>query len=244
MRLATVGTALVAMIVLSGCTAATSDGESGQTRYLTSGKCPNEEAVVADPDLRKGGALEGDVDGDGAADEVFLVEAEDKPDCSRFLVVKTGDEVLSTGLEAEGGGLTLGLPFLKGLAQIDGRPGDEVYVTVLTGASTEFLSVFSTGAGKLERLEVDGSYGPLFPSGASAAHAEATDCRPGEGRIVIEAATRVDPRGWNVTTSYWRFDGKSFVRDGEAGINTDPVGIRRDPTFKRTPFGSCPTSAA
>ncbi|MEA2460148.1 MAG: hypothetical protein QOH90_325 [Actinomycetota bacterium] len=237
-----VALALGFVVVAGGCMSETVT-PTDLPRYLTSGDCPGEEQAVADPSLKKGGPLEGDVNGDGASDEVFLVKAKGDPDCSNFLVVDVGSAVFSTPLASEGGGLDLGLPFLKGLAQIDGRPGDEVYATVLTGASTEFLSVFSTGSGKLERLEAEGSYGPLFPSGASAAHAEATDCRAGKGRIVVETATRTDPIGWNVRWSYFRFDGESFVRD-ETATSTDPVGIRRDPTFKHTPFGSCATSSA
>jgi hypothetical protein len=208
-----------------------------------SGKCPGEEAIATDPTLRTG-KLEGDVDGDGDRDKVSMAKTKGKPDCSNFLVVETDDEVFSIPLASEGGGIALGIPSLKGLAQIDGRPGVDVYVTMLSGASTEFLSVFSAGGGKLERLDVEGSYGPLFPSGASVTHAEASDCREGPGKVVIVALNKQDPQGWVGQWSYFRFDGHSFVRDGEA-ITTDPIGrIQRNPEFRHTPFGSCPTSAS
>lgn len=186
-----------------------------------------------------------DVDGDGTPDEVFLVEADGGPRCSTYLMADTDAATLSTPVPQQEA-LTpgIGLPALTGAAQIDKRPGLDVYVTVLSGASTTFLNVFSAGSGRLELLEIEnGQYGSLFPSGASVAHAEASDCGSG-GNIVVSKAERVEP-GWGVRIQYLRFNGRRFVpADPSEAMTTDPIGrlMKSFPEFRATPFGSCPSS--
>jgi hypothetical protein len=199
---------------------------------------------VADGSLRDDGRLLGDVDGDGADDPVFIVRTTGEPDCSVFLVAETAGGTLSAPAPPDEGGAALGLPALTGLAQIDGLPGLDAYVTVLAGASTEFLAVFSAGSGRLERLDRAGAGGEsLFPSGGSVAHVEASDCRQ-QGGVVVATATRVDG-GWGARWEYYVREGDSFVPDDPASaITTDPIGrlSRSSPEFRFTPFGSCSTS--
>ena len=231
---------LASLLFLLGA-ACTSDEEppTEGSRFVTSGTCEREEELVADESLRDEGRLEGDVDGDGSDDTAFLVRTRGEPDCSVFLVVETAGATLSAPVATEGGSASLGLPSLTGLAQIDGRPGVDIYLTVLAGASTEFLAVYSAGAGQLDRLSRgDGALGDLFPSGGSVAHVEASDCRA-EGGIVVAEATRNEP-GWSIVSGEYDFDGESFVQVGES---RDQAGrIRGFVEFGSTPFGSCSTS--
>jgi hypothetical protein len=211
---------------------------------VTSGDCPNEAAAVADTSLRDDGRLLGDIDGDGAEDPVFLVRTTGEPECSVFLVAETSSGTLSAPAPPDEGGAALGLPALTGLAQIDGLPGLDAYLTVLAGASTEFLAVFSAGSGRLERLDRAGDGSEvLFPSGGSVAHLEASDCHEAGG-VVVASAQRING-GWGAEFHYYVREGDSFVADDpSSGITPDPVGklFRSFPEFRFTPFGSCSTS--
>jgi hypothetical protein len=236
--------ALTACLLLFGgaCTAHEPDPPKA-AEFITSGVCPGEEDLVADESLRDEGRLEGDVDGDGSHDTIFLVRTRGEPNCSVFLVVETDGGTLSAPAPPNEGSAALGLPSLTGFAQIDGEPGLEVYLTVLAGASTEFLSVFSAATGGLERLDREGGEaGGLFPSGGSVAHLEASDCRE-EGGVVVSLARQQDG-GWAIVSNYYVSNGNSFVpADPSQGITTDPVGrLRSWSEFRFTPFGSCPTS--
>jgi hypothetical protein len=216
----------------------TSDPEPTPVRV--SGRCPGEAAAITNRSLRKPGSLDVDVTGDDSSDHVFLVGTKGAPECSTFLVAETAAVILSAPVppqEALSPGLDL--PALTGAAQIDGREGLDVYLTVATGASTTFLSVFSAGSGQLKQLEIEGgTYGSLFPSGATVAHAEASDCR--KGGLVISTAER-ESGGWAIVRRNLHLKGDRFVEKG-GGITTDPIG-HLFPEFRTSPFGRCPTSA-
>jgi hypothetical protein len=198
---------------------------------------------VADPSLRVGGSLRGDVDGDGTSDEVFIQHAPGAdPACTYFVAVRTAGTVLSSPIEQAEGGTSLGLPALDSLAQVDGRPGLDVVVTVLAGASTTFYGIFSAGSGRLARMGVTGAsdFGPLFPSGGSAGHLEASDCTP-DGMVVVQATP--SGSGWAVKRSFYKTRGDVFEFD-HAANQTDVPSTRVStlPEFKATPFGSCPAT--
>lgn len=210
----------------------------------TSG-CPDEPAVVTDPANRVGGVLDGDVDGDGAEDSVVLAVASGSPGCEAFVVVSTDDAVLSAPIEQEGLDPTTAPPGLVGLAEVDGRDGNEIIVRLASGASTEFMGLFSAAAGELKRLPVeDGEFGDLFPSGGSVGHLEQSDC--GEpGSVVISVAV---PRGqrYLLRRAVYSFDGSGFTRQGRSSsrqlIDADELASGEVPGFAAgAPFASCPT---
>ncbi|MFP5352856.1 MAG: hypothetical protein ACLGIB_09875, partial [Actinomycetota bacterium] len=121
---------------------------------------------------RIGGDLRGDVTGDGAEDEVYLLrDPEGGPGCTDLLFVDAGEVVLASEL-SDGRRYALPQPRLNDLADIDGRPGAEIVVDLEQGASTQFVGLFTALAGDLERVRLpgEGGIGDLFPYGGSVGH--------------------------------------------------------------------------
>lgn len=235
------------VVLLASCTAR--EGSSGaepspreSPSFAVSG-CPNERAVVSDEANRLPGGLEGDVDGDGRSDTVWLATTgAGDPGCSLFLAVETAGGLLSTGIEEEDGG-TAGPPALLGLYEIDGRPGNEIVVRLVVGASTEFSGLFSAADGRLTRVAVrGGDFGNLFPWGGSASHLEASDCA-GEAAVVVTTASAQADR-YVVKRRTFEFEGGELVFDSEAS-EREVVAARRLPEVPElasgAPFAACPT---
>lgn len=195
--------------------------------------------MVEDPSLRRPGELSGDVDGDGAAEEVAIAAAGERvPGCSFFLVV--GER--SAAIDQEGMSTELGLPSIEALREVDGRPGAEVVVGLVSGASTQYFGLYSMGGGSLERLGVVGPTTPkgLFPSGGGVTHLAASDCRaPGE--VLISSAI-YRGRRYEVRREVYRLEEGAFRFDPLAGevLHVGQRHILTVPEFAAPPFGSCP----
>jgi hypothetical protein len=238
--------ALAILLVLSALLGACNPGEKpadqDEPGLISSGRCANEAEVVADQATWRDGRLRGDVDGDGIRDEVFIADGAGEPGCRLFLVARVAGVILSAPIPPqEGAPSGLGLPSLSGLAEIDGRPGLDVYLTVLAGASTSFLTVFSAGSGKLSVLDLEGGeFGALFPTGGSAGHAEASDCL--HRRVAITKATPARGDRWNAERSFFRLRGDRFVKDEKPPTLLRNVKLNALPEFRGTPFGNCRTS--
>lgn len=208
--------------------------------------CPGQAALAADPRARLGN-LTGDIDGDGEADEVALVADEDTrdPACRYFLVVETNTTRYSVALAEEGAEGSARPPNLVTVAQIDGRGGLDVVVSLLAGASTDFSGVFILMDDELERLEVpNGPAGDLFPTGGTVANIAGSDCA-GDGRVVIsEAIAAGAPGRYQVTRRIYEADeGRPAL--GEPEVETFRAAedeLQRLPEFVTSPFGSCPAS--
>lgn len=200
--------------------------------------CPEHRSVTAgDAD----GRLEGDIDGDGSAEEVFLYRDDDgEPGCEAFLVV--GRDGPARPVTQEGMISGSGLPNLLGMAQIDGRPGLDVIVRLLAGASTEFVGVFSAASGELERLRVEDSSGSgdLFAYGGGVAHLDAVDCDE-EGRVIVASAVSEDGEGYTYTRTVYEFEGVALVPVETSESTVAAEDIRDLPEFAGSPFGSCPS---
>lgn len=205
-----------------------------------SGLCPGEEQTISDPGLRSGGTLGGDVDGDGAEDSVALATDPSGDDGCRVFVVIEGSA--GTGSAPLDGGLAfdLGLPRLRSLVDIDGRPGAEVVALATAGASTEFLAAFTWRDGGLERVRLDDPELPapdLFPYGGSVSHLDAPDCADDDQVVLASAVARGD--GYRVTRRYYGFDGARLVLQGESAERVSFDGIAGEPEFTGAPFSSC-----
>lgn len=143
------------------------------------------------------GRLTGDVDGDGAPDEVTLA-APARPDCPYAVIAGTAAGPLTGELARDPDGFTGGLPALNTLADLD-RDGDaEVAVDVHAGASTVFLALFDASGDALVRIAARAgpARGELFAYGGSVGHLDGIDCAseqgPPAGGVVITSAV---PRG-------------------------------------------------
>lgn len=206
--------------------------------------CPGQQEVPTEP---PGGSLQGLIDPGDRTDEVFLYEdLEAEPGCRHLLVLSTGEgAVVSTPIrigdaEVAGGGL----PALAGVAEIDERPGSEVVVDVVAGASTAFVAVFSAGGGVLEQMTITGGgpYGDLFPYGGSTGHMEASDCVEGTpGEVAI---TLVEPSagGYRLTmTVFVTENGKFEERRKLSERLSEEAALESLQGMGSVPFGSCPT---
>lgn len=204
--------------------------------------CPNQGTAIGAPELRVGGTLEGDVLGDGGDAVVSLaVDPQGTDACGAFLIVETSDgEILSTPVFQEG---IPGVSRLSGLATIDERPGAEIVVHMVAGASTEFVAVFSAAGGALERMMIEGDdpYGDLFPSGGSVGHLEASNCSPGSegGSILVSGATPQGDGYRVVRRSYSSRDGVFFETVKDVQTIDDPQDIEMFQEFFGSPFGGC-----
>lgn len=208
--------------------------------------CPGETEIIGSEENRLPGELEGDVDGDGAPDQISLFDGEGEPGCEAFLTVRTGNSIVSTPVADDSFSLEGRLPSLVGAAQIDGQEGNEVIVRLLTGASTEFLGLFSMGGGDLRRVTVQkGEFGNVFPSGGSVGHLEQSDCGDDPGSILIVTAVAQGDT-YLVRRAAYNFTAGAFVPDanasGKRSVPLEDLGTDAVPELSSgAPFGSCPT---
>lgn len=202
--------------------------------------CANQAEAIAEPQLRRGGTLNGDVDGDGSDEVIAIaVDEEGDPGCTGFLVVESEAGTVATPIDEPEDGGSARFFNLRSVGAIDERPGLEIVVNALAGASTEFVIVFSAPDGIPQMMTIDGgSYGNMFPSGGSVGHIEATDCvDPGEV-VVSEALPRGD--GYEIMRRFFSTDGGVFaVSDREKVIIDDPQDLESFQEFVGTPFGGC-----
>jgi hypothetical protein len=200
--------------------------------------CPEQNAVVDGPPR---GSLTGDVTGDGEEEVVSLYLDDDgAPGCEAFLELGDGGPVVPVTQEGMSSGP--GFPNLVGLAQIDGRPGLDVIVRLLAGASTEFVGVFSAAPGHLERLTVEDSsgLGDLFPYGGGVTHLDGIDCDD-DGRVVISSAVSEDAETYTYTRTVYELEGSALVPVETDGSQVTVAELQDIPEFARSPFGSCPS---
>jgi hypothetical protein len=216
--------------------------------------CANQSAAVTDAGLRVGGTLAGDVDGDAAPDETFIVQDETAPaGCKAFLVVKTATRMYSLPIwemGAEGG---LPAPILNSIVAIDPRAGSEVVVTEAAGASTQFVGVFTIDpAAGLVRVEAqagedalwEGAQDGLFPIGGSVGHIEAVDCSGGgvvvSSAVPAEGAEAIEQALYQVTRHFMTFSGSVLTPASTDEQSTSAEQLSaRFPEYAASPFGSC-----
>lgn len=190
------------------------------------------------------GSLTGDVTGDGVDDTVHLVrDPKAEIGCRDFLVVEAGEGTFVTSVSDGDTEPALSEPRLQGGALVDGKPGTEILVLMETGASTQFLGMFTMFEERLTRVRLQPrpDHGDLFPYGGSVGHIEASDCGAEEGEVIVSLATPVRNR-YEVIRTIYRFDGPRLLRDAEASerVVVAPARVQSLPEFRSSPFGSCP----
>lgn len=206
--------------------------------------CPNEAEVRADQDLRAGGSVSGDVDGDGTEEEVWVAvdpEASSAP-CSAFVVVLSEDgTVRSAALDFQE--FAPGLPRLQGLRNVNVLPGAEIVVDVTGGASSRFLAIYAIGGNRVVQMMpkgADGAEAGLFAYGGSVGHLEAIDCV--EGYIVVSTAVPVgESTEYEVSRRDYQPEGLILIPGGKPQKEVvDIEDLDQFPEFRSGPLGSCP----
>jgi hypothetical protein len=206
--------------------------------------CPNENRARTDQELRVGGSVTGDVDGDGTEEEVWVAvdPAASSMVCSAFVVVQAEDDSLrSAALGFQE--FAPGLPRLHGLVNVNVLPGSEIVVDITGGASTQFLAMYAVSGNTIVQMLPRGageSERGLFGYGGSVGHLDAIDCV--EGYIVVSSAV---PAGegveYEVTRRDYQPQGLILVPGGKPQKDTVDIDeLDKYPEFASGPLGSCP----
>jgi len=156
---------------------------------------------------RAGHPLRGDVDGDGAPDQVSLVRLRSDAPCGAILVVRTRARTLTRAVATTSG--APGVPLLNGLASLAPNRPLQIVLTTWLGASTEFARVFAVRAGRIAELAAPTS-DATFPYEGSVTHFNAIDCVHGRPGMIVAS-------GWFERGSSARSFGfeRHFYRVGE-----------------------------
>lgn len=247
---------LIALLLLPACSegdptaAPTPDGSSpAAASPLTTGdtgiepRCANQDDAVS-TDERAGGDVEGDVDGDGRDDLVYVVRDETgDPGCQTFLVAETADGTLVAPAEDPDVSYALQAPRVNSLVQVDDSGGLEILVDLEQGASTQFLGMFKATARTLEKVRIGGgsAYGDLFPYGGSVGHLEASNCTDQPGADVLIAQATANATDYSIRTVLYELTGtvlRPLPRNEQPpiAIGTD---VESSDGFSSSPFGDC-----
>lgn len=240
---------LLCIVFAASCRDGSTTGSSASMspQVIGARRCPDAAKVVTDPELRAPGGATADLDGDGEEEKIFIARDDDaQAGCAEFLVAhgatKTAVATLAQpGLDTSAVGA---VPTILTVAQVDGRPGLDVVVNLVAGASTQFAGVYSMAGGELERVRVKGDLpeaDDLFPYGGSVGHIEASDCTPG-GAVVVSQAVPDTTRRYDVTRRFLRFDGQAWRVDRTQRREMPLDNLSRLPEFATGPFAHCRTS--
>lgn len=199
MRVFTRLTCVAAAGLLAACTTGAKDSREVPPIGIVGDphvSCMNGSNAALEGRFRTPGQLTGDVDGDGHEDRVWMsTDPSAEAGCKSFLTVETDDTAYWAAADPSGTPRALQVPTLNSLSEINTEPGAEVVVNLETGASTQFVGVFTLTRAGLERVTVDGK-GPgpfagelddLFAFGGSVGHLEGIDCTE-DGLVVMSAA--------------------------------------------------------
>lgn len=147
-------------------------------------------------------AAQGDVDGDGAPDEVTY-------EGSEAVVVLSGGGTVRASTAAD---IEAEDPSTAGVEDLDRDGRAEVFVQVGRGASTTFLLVLRYDGAALSPLTVDGSP-KLLGIGGSATHGEGFACTA-DGSLVVRTAASEDGEAYALETVTYEVRGSALVEAG------------------------------
>jgi hypothetical protein len=244
---AAIGAGCAAAALVAGCQIIdrASQASGSATISASTPACNDLGVTVPDTYRTKGKELVGDVDGDGSPDRVTLrADATAPARCRHVLVVEPaqGSIVAAPVKPLAWPGTN---PKLLLLAEIDGRAGLEVVVTLSPANVFRPGAVFTLRRGELARMRVERRYTPdifpfydEFPAGV--------DCAGEPGSIVLTLGDLAD-RGrddshWDITRAFYDVAGTRFelIRKRTLRVEVGPEAKRRWPEVRGRPFLSCP----
>lgn len=203
-------------------------------------ECPNQAEAELSA-VEQAEAVQGDIDGDGGPESVFVFADEGgTPGCIGFVVVDMEGEVRSAPVSYPDIDPGFGFPSLNSVASINDLEGEEIVVNVTAGASTQFVSVYTFDGTRLLEVSYENSFGDeaagVFGFGGSVGHVEAIDCLA--DRVVVSTAT---PKGRRYALIRHLLDprGAAWVM---AGTERSIGSLRRvtsKPEFAGSPFLNC-----
>lgn len=213
---------------------------SQSPEIVTGSDCDNEAATVANGETISGYSSAGP----GAQVETaVVVDPEAPPGCQAFLVATTGG-VTSSNVIAGDVQLDLNPPQIGSLANVDGAEGPEAFVTVQSGASTEFGTLFLLGPGGVRPVTFGDPLrgnGDLVAFGGSVTHLDGAGCVPGEsGTLVISSAGSQGKR-YRLERVFYRFEDDRLVEVRSETLMVSFHELVSDfPEYSTQPFSNCP----
>jgi len=203
-------------------------------------ECPNQaEAEMSAVEQAK--AVPGDIDGAGGPESVFVFADEGgSSGCIGFVVVDLEGEVRSAPVSYPDIDPGFGFPSLNSVASINDLEGEEIVVNVTSGASTQFVSVYTFDGTQLLEVAYENSFGDeaagVFGFGGSVGHVEAIDCLA--DRVVVSTAT---PKGRRYALIRRFLDprGAAWVAEGEERSIGSLRRVTSKPEFAGSPFLNC-----
>jgi hypothetical protein len=251
---------VVAALVLTGCDPAAepaaapttparspsaspspSPSPSPTAEPVTGSDCPNEAtAVVSEEPINASGTS-----GAGGGDEVevaVVVDREAPLGCQAFLVATVGNVISSNVIE---GDLQLDFnpPQIRALSDVDGVEGPEAFVTVQSGASTEFGMLFLLDPVRPVRFEdPDRGNGDLLAFGGSVTHLDGAACVPGEDGTVVISTAGSQAKRYRLERRFYRFEDDLLIEIRSEMLTVSFKQLVNDfPEFSTQPFSNCPT---
>jgi hypothetical protein len=225
-----------------------SESASREPRSVSPTSCiSTEEGIPAYDAEQIGGELTGDINGDSESDVIRLMFASElEVGCQALLEIDV-DETRSVvpiwEIGPQGG---LPRPRLHSLAQVDGEAGLEILVDEASGASTQFVAVYTYEGTRINQIEPPGVQDGLFPYGGSVGHIEAAGCAAGGDIVVSQAVPSATRRAlatslYDVTRRYFTASGEAYTRERVERHNDVPLkNLDRFDEFGSGPFGNCP----
>ena len=149
------------------------------------------------PTLRT--AAQGDVDGDGTADEITVDE-------DLAVTLSGSGKTVASAFETDTA------PQTAGSEDVDRDGRAEVFLRTGQGSSTTFLTPFRYDGRTFAPLTLDGEQAKLGVGG-SATHGDGFSCTE-TGALVVRSASSDDGTSFTVTTTTYRVDGHRLVETG------------------------------
>lgn len=212
-------------------------------------RCLSEDEATADASLRKPGSLQGDVDGDGLEDEVFVaVDPQAEESCRYFLIVESSGGAKVIPITTSAFGPADDVVAVEAMVELNDQPGLEIVVDVWHGAATEFAAVFTMVDRQPIRVDTASRrrVGYLFAYGGSLSALSGMDCTGKPGIIVVSGA-HAEGNEWFIERNYFSFDGGELQRYGQRERHRllqkerEALTLKQDfPEFEPIAFPNCP----
>ena len=203
--------------------------------------CPN-QAEAESTAAEEAEPARGDIDGDGGPEAIFVVGDErGSSGCAGFVVVDLEGRFESAAVSFPDIDPSFGFPSFNATASINDLAGEEIVVNVTTGASTQFVSVYTFDGADLHEVSYEDSSGDaaaaVFGFGGSVGHVEAVDCLP-DGRVVVSFAT---PKGrrYSLVRRFFDPHGAVWAAAGTERSTGSLREVTKHPEFAGSPFLGC-----
>ena len=157
-------------------------------------------------------ALDGDVDGDGEADDLEIAGS---PGAWQVVVAGSADTSYTAPIDATESDLNGAPPSVAGVVDVDEDGYAEVFVHTAQGASTTFWTMYRVDGEALREVTLDGGH-VRFGVGGSVTHGAGVACR--DGRWIVSRVESDDGRTFRGYERTYRIEGATLRLDQERAL--------------------------